>query len=175
MVIALLLNVYDAARSGIILCCQSWKSLIKNAVTLTLLGYLLTPPPPKPRLCPKSWLLLSAHTVFPEFSACPRLIICARELNSCGATHGTSLVTRPANSVIRKRTGHARLFTEPSWGSAEGFTRRSRLTWGQPSGRMPKLVAAAVRSDSKRVGAFALRRRGTRLDPFVLSKATAVG
>ncbi len=35
-------NVYDAARSGIILYCQSWKSLIKNAVALTLLGYLFT-------------------------------------------------------------------------------------------------------------------------------------
>ncbi len=35
-------NVYDAAKTGIVLYCQSWKSLLKNAVALTLLNYLLT-------------------------------------------------------------------------------------------------------------------------------------
>jgi hypothetical protein len=33
-------NVFDAARSGIIIYCQSWKALLKNAVALTLLSYL---------------------------------------------------------------------------------------------------------------------------------------
>lgn len=32
-------NVYDAAKKGIIVYCQSWKSLLKNAVALTLLSY----------------------------------------------------------------------------------------------------------------------------------------
>ena len=30
-------NVFDAAKSGIIIYCQSWKALLKNAVALTLL------------------------------------------------------------------------------------------------------------------------------------------
>ncbi|MBM3422037.1 MAG: hypothetical protein FJY09_02100 [Chlorobi bacterium] len=33
-------NVFDAAKSGIIIYCQSWKSLLKNAVALTLLSYI---------------------------------------------------------------------------------------------------------------------------------------
>ncbi|NTU96403.1 MAG: hypothetical protein HGA62_01145 [Chlorobiaceae bacterium] len=33
-------NVFDAAKSGIIVYCQSWKSLLKNAVALTLLSYV---------------------------------------------------------------------------------------------------------------------------------------
>lgn len=33
-------NVFDAARSGIIIYCQSWKALLKNAVALTLLSYV---------------------------------------------------------------------------------------------------------------------------------------
>lgn len=33
-------NVYDAAKSGIILYCQAWKGLLKNAVALTLLSYV---------------------------------------------------------------------------------------------------------------------------------------
>lgn len=32
-------NVYDAAKTGIILYCQAWKGLLKNAVALTLLSY----------------------------------------------------------------------------------------------------------------------------------------
>jgi hypothetical protein len=35
-------NVYDAAKSGILVYCQSWKSLLRNAVALTVLGYALT-------------------------------------------------------------------------------------------------------------------------------------
>ena len=35
-------NVYEAARSGILLYCQAWKDLLKNAVALTLLGYVFT-------------------------------------------------------------------------------------------------------------------------------------
>ncbi len=33
-------NVFDAAKSGIIIYCQSWKALLKNAVALTLLSYV---------------------------------------------------------------------------------------------------------------------------------------
>jgi hypothetical protein len=33
-------NVFDAAKSGIIIYCQSWKALLKNAVALTLLSYI---------------------------------------------------------------------------------------------------------------------------------------
>jgi len=33
-------NVFDAARSGILIYCQSWKALLKNAVALTLLSYV---------------------------------------------------------------------------------------------------------------------------------------
>jgi hypothetical protein len=33
-------NVYDAARSGIVLYAQSWKAILKNAVMLTLLSYV---------------------------------------------------------------------------------------------------------------------------------------
>jgi hypothetical protein len=33
-------NVFDAAKSGIIVYCQSWKALLKNAVALTLLSYV---------------------------------------------------------------------------------------------------------------------------------------
>ena len=33
-------NVFDAAKSGILIYCQSWKPLLKNAVALTLLSYL---------------------------------------------------------------------------------------------------------------------------------------
>lgn len=33
-------NVFDAAKSGILIYCQSWKSLLKNAVALTLLSYI---------------------------------------------------------------------------------------------------------------------------------------
>ncbi len=33
-------NVYDAARSGILLYCQSWKALLYNAVALTVLSYV---------------------------------------------------------------------------------------------------------------------------------------
>lgn len=32
-------NVYDAAKSGILLYCQAWKGLLKNAVALTVLSY----------------------------------------------------------------------------------------------------------------------------------------
>ena len=35
-------NVYGAAQSGIILYCQAWKGLLKNAVALTLLSYAFT-------------------------------------------------------------------------------------------------------------------------------------
>ncbi len=35
-------NVYEAAQSGIILYCQAWKGLLKNAVALTLLSYAFT-------------------------------------------------------------------------------------------------------------------------------------
>ncbi len=35
-------NVYEAARHGILLYCQIWKSLLKNAVALTLLSYIFT-------------------------------------------------------------------------------------------------------------------------------------
>lgn len=35
-------NVYDAAQSGIILYCQAWKSLLRNAVALTVLCYAFT-------------------------------------------------------------------------------------------------------------------------------------
>ena len=35
-------NVYEAAKSGIILYCQAWKGLLKNAVALTLLSYAFT-------------------------------------------------------------------------------------------------------------------------------------
>lgn len=35
-------NVYAAAKRGIIVYCQSWKSLLRNAVALTMLGYALT-------------------------------------------------------------------------------------------------------------------------------------
>lgn len=35
-------NVYDAAKSGIILYCQAWKGLLKNAVALTVLCYAFT-------------------------------------------------------------------------------------------------------------------------------------
>lgn len=31
-------NVYDAARSGVLLYCESWKAILKNAVVLTLLS-----------------------------------------------------------------------------------------------------------------------------------------
>ncbi|NTW55575.1 MAG: hypothetical protein HGB20_00850 [Chlorobiaceae bacterium] len=33
-------NVFDAAKSGIIVYCQSWKALLKNSVALTLLSYV---------------------------------------------------------------------------------------------------------------------------------------
>lgn len=33
-------NVFDAAKTGIILYCQSWQALLKNAVALTLLSYV---------------------------------------------------------------------------------------------------------------------------------------
>jgi hypothetical protein len=33
-------NVFDAAKTGIVLYCQSWKGLLKNAVALTALSYL---------------------------------------------------------------------------------------------------------------------------------------
>ncbi len=33
-------NVFDAAKSGILIYCQSWKPLLKNAVALTLLSYV---------------------------------------------------------------------------------------------------------------------------------------
>ncbi|MCX6178224.1 MAG: hypothetical protein NT163_02440 [Chlorobiales bacterium] len=33
-------NVFDAAKSGILVYCQSWKALLKNAVMLTLLSYV---------------------------------------------------------------------------------------------------------------------------------------
>ncbi|MEI6691724.1 MAG: hypothetical protein WCL43_03265 [Chlorobium sp.] len=33
-------NVFDAAKSGIIVYCQSWKALLKNAVALTLFSYM---------------------------------------------------------------------------------------------------------------------------------------
>ncbi len=33
-------NVFDAAKSGVILYCQSWKSILKNAVIVTLLSYV---------------------------------------------------------------------------------------------------------------------------------------
>jgi len=33
-------NVFDAAKSGVLIYCQSWKPLLKNAVALTLLSYL---------------------------------------------------------------------------------------------------------------------------------------
>ena len=33
-------NVFDAAKSGIVIYCQSWKALLKNAVALTLLSYV---------------------------------------------------------------------------------------------------------------------------------------
>ena len=33
-------NVFDAAKTAIVLYCQSWKSLLKNAVALTLLSYV---------------------------------------------------------------------------------------------------------------------------------------
>lgn len=33
-------NVYDAARSGVLLYCESWKAILKNAVVLTLLSYV---------------------------------------------------------------------------------------------------------------------------------------
>lgn len=33
-------NVYGAAKSGVILYCQAWKGLLKNAVVLTLLSYV---------------------------------------------------------------------------------------------------------------------------------------
>lgn len=33
-------NVYDAAKTGVILYCQCWKALLKNAVVLTLLSYV---------------------------------------------------------------------------------------------------------------------------------------
>ncbi|MFP4192670.1 MAG: hypothetical protein ACLFU6_11415 [Candidatus Hydrogenedentota bacterium] len=32
-------NVYDSARSGVLLYCESWKAILKNAVMLTLLSY----------------------------------------------------------------------------------------------------------------------------------------
>jgi len=35
-------NVFDAAKSGIILYSQAWKGLLKNAVALTLLSYVFT-------------------------------------------------------------------------------------------------------------------------------------
>jgi hypothetical protein len=35
-------NVFDAAKSGIIIYCQSWKCLLRNAVALTILGYAFT-------------------------------------------------------------------------------------------------------------------------------------
>lgn len=35
-------NVYDAAKSGIILYCQAWKGLLKNAVALTVFCYVST-------------------------------------------------------------------------------------------------------------------------------------
>ncbi len=35
-------RVYEAAKSGIILYCQAWKGLLKNAVALTLLSYAFT-------------------------------------------------------------------------------------------------------------------------------------
>ena len=33
-------NVFDAAKSGILVYCQSWKALLKNAVMLTVLSYV---------------------------------------------------------------------------------------------------------------------------------------
>jgi len=33
-------NVFDAAKTGIVLYCQSWQALLKNAVALTLLSYV---------------------------------------------------------------------------------------------------------------------------------------
>jgi hypothetical protein len=33
-------NVFDAAKTGIVLYCQSWKGLLKNAVALTVLSYV---------------------------------------------------------------------------------------------------------------------------------------
>ena len=33
-------NVYDAAKTGVVLYCQSWKALLKNAVALTILSYV---------------------------------------------------------------------------------------------------------------------------------------
>ena len=33
-------NVYDAAKTGIVLYCQAWKGLLKNAVVLTVLSYV---------------------------------------------------------------------------------------------------------------------------------------
>lgn len=33
-------NVFEAAKSGVIVYCQSWKTLLKNAVALTLLSYV---------------------------------------------------------------------------------------------------------------------------------------
>jgi hypothetical protein len=33
-------NVFDAAKSGILVYCQSWKALLKNAVMLSLLSYV---------------------------------------------------------------------------------------------------------------------------------------
>lgn len=33
-------NVYDAAKTGIVLYCQAWKGLLKNAVALTILSYV---------------------------------------------------------------------------------------------------------------------------------------
>lgn len=35
-------RVYEAAKSGVILYCQAWKGLLKNAVALTLLSYVFT-------------------------------------------------------------------------------------------------------------------------------------
>ena len=36
-------NVFDAAKSGILVYCQSWKALLKNAVMLTVLSYVFIP------------------------------------------------------------------------------------------------------------------------------------
>ena len=35
-------NVFDAAKTGIVLYCQAWQSILKNAVALTILGYLFS-------------------------------------------------------------------------------------------------------------------------------------